>query len=61
MEKGFLQTNVMQIVLELSTYKDCPGLNIVIPGKTPLPPNKELPLRLQNVDSDPQDSINENF
>ena len=34
---------------------------MVIPGKTPLPPNKELPLRLQNVDSDPQDSLNENF
>ena len=30
---------------------DCPGLNVVIPGKTPLPPNKELPLRLQNVDA----------
>ena len=42
-------------------YKDCPGLNMVIPGKTPLPPNKELPLRLQTVDSDPQDSLNENF
>merc|ERR1712029_817261 len=38
-------------------YKDCPGLNMVIPGKTPLPPNKELPLRLQNVDLDPQDSL----
>ena len=34
---------------------------MVIPGKTPLPPNKELPLRLQTVDSDPQDSLNENF
>lgn len=31
-------------------FADCPGLNMVIPGKTPLPPNKELPLRLQNVD-----------
>ena len=31
-------------------FSDCPGLNMVIPGKTPLPPNKELPLRLQNVD-----------
>ena len=30
-------------------FIDCPGLNMVIPGKTPLPPNKELPLRLQNV------------
>ena len=40
-------------------YKDCPGLNMVIPGKTPLPPNKELPLRLQNIDSNHQDSISE--
>ena len=42
-------------------YKDCPGLNMVIPGKTPLPPNKELPIRLQSVDSGPQDSLNEKF
>lgn len=31
-------------------FQDCPGLNAVIPGKTPLPPNKELPTRLQNVE-----------
>ena len=42
-------------------YKDCPGLNMVIPGKTPLPPNKELPLRLQNVDLNVQDSLDENI
>lgn len=29
-------------------YKDCEGLNIVIPGKTKLPPNNLLPKRLQN-------------
>ena len=42
-------------------FADCPGLNMVIPGKTPLPPNKELPLRLQNVDLDAQDSLDENI
>ena len=28
------------------------GLNMVIPGETPLPPNHELPLRLQNFNVD---------
>ena len=32
---------------------ECDGLNsFVVPGKTPLPPNFELPARLQNVDKD---------
>ena len=36
-------------------YTECKGLNMVIPGKTPLPPNKELPLRLQNLSGDNED------
>ena len=31
------------------------GLNMVIPGETPLPPNHELPLRLQNFNVDSKD------
>ena len=34
---------------------------MVIPGKTPLPPNKELPLRLKNVDLNAKDSLDENI
>ena len=42
-------------------FADCPGLNMVIPGKTPLPPNEELPLRLQNVDQDVEQGLDENI
>ena len=37
-------------------FADCPGLNMVIPEKTTLPPNKDLALRLQNIDPDVQQS-----
>lgn len=42
-------------------FIDCPGLNMVIPGKTPLPPNKELPLRLQTVGDQDLSSDDENL
>ena len=42
-------------------FIDCPGLNMVIPGKTPLPPNKELPLRLQTVGNQELDNKDENL
>ena len=42
-------------------FIDCPGLNMVIPGKTPLPPNKELPLRLQTVGDQDLSSEDENL
>ena len=42
-------------------FIDCPGLNMIIPGKTPLPPNKELPLRLQTVGDQDLSSEDENL
>ena len=36
-------------------FSKCEGLNMVIPGETPLPPNHELPLRLQNFNVDSKD------
>jgi hypothetical protein len=42
-------------------FGDCTGLNMVIPGKTPLPPNKELPQRLQNFGQDKDDLQEELF
>ena len=36
-------------------FTKCQGLNMVIPGETPLPPNHELPLRLQNVGQETED------
>jgi len=61
LDGGRLFANKCHAVCAGVEYKDCPGLNMVIPGKTPLPPNKELPLRLQNVDLDVQDSLDENL
>ncbi len=39
-----------------AAYKECSGVMTIIPGRSPLPPNAALPVRLQNFgdnDSDP--------